>query len=230
MKTREDIYKFYHENSKNYESQLLHAPGRKYSDEVVRKNYTKTSLDISPVQQFTHKDMIVSSSRFFEGKAISKTQFFQIMHRNYFLTKHDSKYKSTTPSAGGLYPIEAYILILNVEDIPKGIYYYDKFSGSLIYLNELDLSFIPPVNLSIMDASFLVVFVSSMNDVINKYGSRGYRYVLIESGHIGQNFSLYCYKNNFKCCPVGGFYDTKLEEILNLGETEIPLYLYAIGV
>ena len=63
-----------------------------------------------------------------------------------------------------------------------------------------------------------------------KYGERGYRYILLEAGHIGQNICLVSETLGLKCCALGGTMDKNLEELLDIdGETESVVYGFAIG-
>jgi SagB-type dehydrogenase family enzyme len=45
----------------------------------------------------------------------------------------------TAPSAGGLYPIEHYVVVNDVEDLERGLYHYDVLGRSLERLAAGDL-------------------------------------------------------------------------------------------
>ncbi|PJC45591.1 hypothetical protein CO037_00750, partial [Candidatus Pacearchaeota archaeon CG_4_9_14_0_2_um_filter_30_8] len=62
-----------------------------------------------------------------------------------------------------------------------------------------------------------------------KYGLRAYPYSLIEAGHIGQNILLASSEIAIGACPVSGFVDKKVKEILDLIENEIPIYSISLG-
>jgi SagB-type dehydrogenase family enzyme len=64
----------------------------------------------------------------------------------------------------------------------------------------------------------------------NKYGERGYRYILLEAGHIGQNIYLVSEALGLKCCALGGTRDENLEELVDIdGVTESVVYALAVG-
>lgn len=46
--------------------------------------------------------------------------------------------KRTSPSGGGLHPVEAYPIVTSVEGIPPGIYHYNAGDHSLALIEELD--------------------------------------------------------------------------------------------
>ena len=44
----------------------------------------------------------------------------------------------TAPSAGALYPLEIYLVVGNVKDLPAGVYKYEPFKHILIKIKEGD--------------------------------------------------------------------------------------------
>lgn len=63
-----------------------------------------------------------------------------------------------------------------------------------------------------------------------KYGSRGFRYVLLEAGHVGQNIYLIASALKLKCCVIGGYLDKEINALLDLDpDQEIVLYLIALA-
>lgn len=136
------------------------------------------------------------------------------------------------PSAGARYPIEAYLLNNNVEELNKGLYHYNCKSNELESLLEKDLSLESSQIFGEAykgNPNFIVINgVISRTEV--KYGINAYRFALIESGHIGQNISLLAQKENLGCCALGGFDNDKLSKLLDINqEDEIPLYVFSLG-
>jgi SagB-type dehydrogenase family enzyme len=81
-------------------------------------------------------------------------------------------------------------------------------------------------------ASLLIFLTAVFWRTQNKYQERGYRFILQESGHIGQNIHLLCEALNLKCCALGGFRisDEQIEKLLNIdGVTESLVYTLVIG-
>ena len=79
-------------------------------------------------------------------------------------------------------------------------------------------------------ASVAVVMTGVFERNQQKYGERGYRQILIEAGHMGQNICLVAEALGLKCCPVTGAYDDKLEELLDVdGVSESFLYAIILG-
>ena len=64
----------------------------------------------------------------------------------------------------------------------------------------------------------------------NKYGERGYRYVLLEAGHVGQNLALAAEALGLRCAPLAGTRDETIETLLDIdGVTESLVYTLVFG-
>ena len=141
----------------------------------------------------------------------------------------------TAPSGGALYPIEIYLAVRNVINLPKGIYHYSVRDHSLELLKEGD--FHREIRKAAIDQEFVeeasVVFVlsASFPRITWKYSERGFRYAYLEAGHVSQNIYLEATALGLGTCAVGAFYDFKVNGLLGLdGIKEAALYLQTVGV
>jgi SagB-type dehydrogenase family enzyme len=138
------------------------------------------------------------------------------------------------PSAGALYPLEVYLVALDVLGLGPGLYHFDPFGPALEYLD-------PTVGLrSVQEmqgdpriaercASALVI-TAVMFRTRFKYGLRGYRFALLEAGHLAQNLLLGATALDLAALPVGGFVDDEVNAALGTdGVEEAPLYLLLLG-
>jgi SagB-type dehydrogenase family enzyme len=140
----------------------------------------------------------------------------------------------STPSAGALYPMEIYPVVNNVSGLKSGIYHYAVREHSLEFIKSGD--FRRQITKACLDQEMAgdaqVAFVLSciFSRVCYKYGERGYRYGLIEAGHIGQNIYLEATSLGLGAVAMGAFYDDKLNELLEIdGENEAAIYVLAVG-
>ncbi|GAI83952.1 unnamed protein product, partial [marine sediment metagenome] len=62
-----------------------------------------------------------------------------------------------------------------------------------------------------------------------KYGDRGIKYVHIEAGHAAQNLCLQAAAMELGVVTVGAFHDEQVVKVLNLPDTEQPLYIIPVG-
>lgn len=138
------------------------------------------------------------------------------------------------PSAGARYPIEVYPFVLMPGDVSGGIYHYDVRGHILEVLREKSFLpeeialFFPHQWIQGMSLALVMTAVFERNQM--KYGERGYRYMLIEAGHIGQNVCLLAEALGLQCCAVGGSNDEAIERSIGIdGRTESVVYTLVLG-
>lgn len=173
------------------------------------------------------------STREFSQKPITRKKLSSLLYFSTGLNKVNNAKHITRfyPSAGSRFPIECYLVALNCN-IPSGVYHYNVKCHSLEQLRiltsfEFD-NYFSQDWIKNSSAIFLLSAIFNRNTI--KYGNRGYRLTLIESGHIGQNISLVATALNMGYCPIGGFLDDNLNELLDLdGLDESIIYAFALG-
>lgn len=179
------------------------------------------------------------STRKFNSVKIDIHTLSDILHYSAGLVNIDTKNSINTtsrrpyPSAGARYPLEIYVVIINGERIKNGLYHYDVKDNKLEYLREFNIE--NWIDKAIQEnwakeSSAIFIITSVFERTTIKYKDRGYRYSLIEAGHLGQNIILTSMNLGFKSCPLGGFIDKEVIELLDLQLIkEIPLYMIAVG-
>ncbi len=135
------------------------------------------------------------------------------------------------PSGGALYPLELYVLTSRVEDLEPGLHHADPLRRALEKMpsteHERPLS---PYDELLDSAALLVAVTGVFWRSRFKYGLRGYRFTLLEAGHLGQNLLLAAAALDLAALPIGGFYDRRVERLLGVdGVNESALYLFAVG-
>jgi SagB-type dehydrogenase family enzyme len=139
-----------------------------------------------------------------------------------------------SPSAGGLYPLEIYPVLFHVAETEPGIYHYNVQEHTLesVRLGDHrgDLWLYTIRQELVKQASFLFVITGIPARLLWKYRERGYRYVLIEAGHVAQNMYLVGSAIGVGICTIGGFLDDQLCQLMFLdGVQEFPVYIVAGG-
>jgi SagB-type dehydrogenase family enzyme len=140
------------------------------------------------------------------------------------------------PSGGGLYPLELYFVVHNVENIESGVYHYSPLTHGLETIRKLEMSqqFLTELFLwqpYVGDASVIVLYAAILERSLRKYTDRGYRYLLLESGHVAQNVNLAAVSLGLGSLNLGGFLDDQIAALLDLNtDEEVPLYGTALGV
>ncbi len=140
-------------------------------------------------------------------------------------------YKRFYPSPGGRYPLEIFVLSLNTV-LTQGFYHYYVRNNSLekmFTFKKRDFDKITTIPW-VKKAGF-VIFISAVftrNSI--KYGDRGYRHILVEAGHMAQNFYLNAEANNLGICAIGGYIDDGINSLLELdGLEESVIYTLVVG-
>lgn len=137
------------------------------------------------------------------------------------------------PSGGARYPLEVYVVLYNNTELEKGIYHYNVKQHSLEILERGDFTKelqegLSPTWMSNANMTIFITSVFGRNQT--KYGERGYRLILAESGHLAQNVCLIASALNLGCCALGGYIDSVTNNMLDVdGVNESVIYSMIIG-
>lgn len=139
------------------------------------------------------------------------------------------------PSGGGLYPLELYVLCQRVRGLEGGVYHYVPLGHRLEVVRPDPL----PSHLTsemflgqpyLVKAAAFVLITAVVQRSLWKYEDRGYRYILLEAGHVAQNLNLCAEGLELASLNLGGFFDEDIMALLKLDQDrEIVLYGVALG-
>jgi SagB-type dehydrogenase family enzyme len=137
----------------------------------------------------------------------------------------DVSYKlRTAPSSGGLYPIETYLFVNSVTGLEPGLYHLDVEDWALEALRLGDVT--EEAYEGLMEqthtrtAAVNVVWTAVLPRCRNKYFERAYRYIWWDVGHISENLHLAASALGLGSCPMGAWYDGKINQSLGLDGVE----------
>lgn len=138
------------------------------------------------------------------------------------------------PSGGALYPVETYLLTRDDIGGYDGAFHYNPTEHALEHLWKLPDS-IEPRDLIRQsgDLSFtsLLVFTSVWQRSSAKYGDLAMLHALIEAGHMSQNILLVAESLGLQHCPLAGFEDDLISEVIDLRrDEESPIHSIALGM
>jgi SagB-type dehydrogenase family enzyme len=135
------------------------------------------------------------------------------------------------PSAGGLYPIELYPVILRGADLEPGIHHFDPCGRRLARIGQLgQVEECIYADGLLEGASLLLLLTAVLARTQDKYGERGYRLALLDAGHLGQNLLLAAEDLRLGAVAIGGFDDDGLAKLLQLDPAqEPPVHVLLIG-
>ena len=133
-------------------------------------------------------------------------------------------HKKNSPSGGGLHPIEAYLVVQNVDGVRPGLYRYRADSHDLVPLPDPER----PLRDFIMEsvgqqhwfanAHCLVALVPRFDRTFWKYRrhAKGYRVVTLEAGHLSQTLYLSATDLGLGAFITGAINEKHLERGLGL--------------
>jgi SagB-type dehydrogenase family enzyme len=140
----------------------------------------------------------------------------------------------TAPSAGGLYPIEHYVVANAVDGLEPGLYHYDVLGRALERLFAGDRRLL--VARAALDqpiaaeAQAVFVWTAVLERSRWKYGERFVRYVLLDAGHIAENVALAATALGLGTCQIAAFFDEEAAGILGVDpDSEPVVYMSTVG-
>ena len=233
----------FHENSKS--SIMINA----YESNVAYKVYPNAraiplvkndlNANLKSEDRFLNTIFARKSSRNFSSAGITMDVLSKLLSLScgQFINSDDLQVR-TYASAGARYPIEVYAVVLRADDLDKGIYHYNIADNTLEHIKKGDYAkdvrgFYRNQH-EHLDLNFpcLIVFSVIFDRSMDKYGEKGYRFALMDSGHMSQNFYLVAEYLNLGVVALGAGAesDDKLDEILSLvSSEENAFYSLAVG-
>jgi SagB-type dehydrogenase family enzyme len=140
----------------------------------------------------------------------------------------DAEGHRTAPSAGGLYPLELYVITA------QGFFHYDPQDHRVARHREGDLrrtlAHAALEQDAVREAPAVFVFAAVYARIAREYGhGRTARYVHLEVGHAAQNLLLQAVALGLGAVPIGAFDDKAVQQALSLPDDHAPVYLVAVG-
>ena len=169
------------------------------------------------------------SIRAYSGKALTLQEVSQLLWAAQGVTS--SRGYRRAPSAMASFPLQTYLIAVNVEGLGAGIY---RFKPSGHALEPLRLGdFRAELTYARMGGYFVqggaVYIVFSADPARTLSGDAGAKYVAMEAGHAAQNVYLQATALGLGTVVNGGFSAERTREILDLSPEEEPLYWMPVG-
>ena len=245
----------YHENTKlhpltlqqmmpttDYSNADLQAMSRAYKQYPYSQRVKLPAIESIDQNNRTFDEIISSrrSVRDFADLDLDLNDLSKLLHQSYGITgelpgKNGFRQSlRSAPSAGALYPAEIYISIRKVAGVEPGIYHYNVPNHELELLipgDPTDKVFeICCGQEHARQASVVILISGVLARTKLKYGERGYRYVLLDIGHLGQNLYLSCTALELSVMTTCGFFDDDANKLLRIdGVDETVMYVAFIG-
>jgi putative peptide maturation dehydrogenase len=177
---------------------------------LIRQRVTCRNWDTT--RALSAEDFATTLYRAFAARAVSDEPGITVMKR-------------AVPSAGGLHPTEAYLLVQNVEGVKPGLYHYHPINHALEPLGEVAAEDSQALALRIvagqrhfMKAHVVVVLASWFRRTFWKYRNhaKAYRAVILDAGHLSQTLYLAATERGLAAFITAAVNERDIEEIFGL--------------
>ena len=188
----------------------LHKPADSALEALIRKRVTCRNWDSS--KPLSAEDFASVLFRTFGARAVSDEPGITVMKR-------------AVPSAGGLHPTEAYLLVQNVEGVKPGLYHYHPIDHALEPLGDIAEDKSAELTLRIvagqrhfMKAHVVIVLASRFRRTFWKYRNhaKAYRAVILDAGHLSQMLYLAATERGLAAFITAAVNERNIEEIFGL--------------
>ena len=194
-----------------------------------------------PPSKYTFEDIVQQreSARGFGPDDIPLDWLAKVLFMSYGITRSNEgtifpRPFRAVPSGGALYPLEIYLYPFRVDGLEQGLYHYNSEAHLLNLLRSTDdksrllSAFVQPE--LVRNAAVLILITAIFSRTLFKYGDRGYRFVMIEAGHLAQNAILTAGGLGLNIAPVGGYMDREIDSYLGVdGLNESTIYALVLG-
>jgi SagB-type dehydrogenase family enzyme len=248
LEAKNSLYEIFHENTKlspltsrAYSAWILNFLRSHRAQQTIDQPYKIYTLmerrELPPVEARSELEQTIAarrSIRRFSGAPLGLEELARLLFFTYGRTDRRGPFRAVA-SGGALYPLELYVVALNVDGLEPGIYHYGVETGcldvvrpgeSLAALKQL----VAWEGIDIDNASLAIVVTAAFRRNTVKYLDRGYRLVLMEAGEVAQNLCLLATSMDLGACLLGGFNDDLLSDFLDIdGVDEAPLLPVLVG-
>ncbi len=238
------LYEQYHANSKLNARSVAESPSEQeieFSARSFRGRAGCTEIELPELQHSTF-DRLVHERRSRRDlfRRLDVSDVAAIVDGSYGVTAILREGEGPTfalrasPSAGALFPLDLFLVALNVSGLPASVYYFHPLRNSLVNVLGADAKRIAGSGFFdqpwIQGASAIILIGAAFGRLSWKYGERSYRLALLDAGHLGQNILLKAQDLDCPACAIGGFNDQLLAEELTLdGVTEAIVHVIGLG-
>jgi SagB-type dehydrogenase family enzyme len=223
-----------------YNEDILYNPqsyGKFKKKQLTRKFQGATGEKVPLAQPYPFPSYLQerkSHRKFNENEKIPLVYISQLLSvfRQRELDHHIQYYY---PSAGGLYPIDIFLYVKEdrIEQLRKGIYYYNPIDNSLSLVNgdcviTEDAHFY--TNKSIFNSSATSIYmIYNAEATMPKYGGSGYLYACIDTGIMISTMVHVAEMLNIGTCSIGEMEFETIKDQFKLNHKQVLIHTVELG-
>lgn len=173
------------------------------------------------------------STRAYSGEPLTLDELKQLLDFTYQPQHYIEQNLDGSPDYFDLNLVETFVAVSGVTDLEEGCYYYapkaQEFRQIRFKNFRRELHFLCLGQDLGRDASAIVFHTADLKRAIEQYGDRGYRYLHMDAGHLGQRLNLAAIHLGLGVSGIGGFFDDQVNEVLGIPQDEAVLYITTLG-
>lgn len=171
------------------------------------------------------------TERAFSDRPLTIDELAKLVQLGGGVTKQQAVPRRAAPSPGGLYAVEMYPLVFSAHELAPAVYHYTALEHALELVRPIcgidAAKEFMPSELFAARPTLMIALTVVFSRVQMKYLERGYRFALLEAGHIAQNLLLASTAMDLGATPLGGFWDEPFNDLLGLDPTDEAV-VYAV--
>jgi len=173
------------------------------------------------------------STRLYTGADLSLAELKALLNFTYQPQDYRDRGLDPEPDYFDLSLLETFIVVLGVEGLEEGCYYYAPKGQELRQIRfknfRREMHYLCLGQDLGRDAGAVVFHTADLNRAIARYGDRVYRYLHLDAGHLGQRLNLAAIHLGLGVSGIGGFYDNLVNEVLGIPSEEAVIYITTLG-
>ena len=225
---------------KSLEQSQLDHPSSASSSQYGFPFGNNVSMEVAPIvwgdglEHLTKAMLHRRSTRRYRGAAISLDPLRQLLDFTYHPENYSAQGFDAQPDYFDLSLIQTFIVVLGVNNLDTGCYYYDSAANTLRQVRfkhfRRELHHLCLGQTLGRDASVAIIHTANLKTAIERHCDRAYRYLHMDAGHLGQRVNLAATRLDLGVSGIAGFFDDQVNDVLGIPEDEAVLYITTVGV
>lgn len=173
------------------------------------------------------------STRSYTGEDLTLEELKSLLNFTYQPQDYVAQGLDGEPDYFALDLVETFIAVSGVQDLEAGCYYYAPQAQELRQIRfknfRRELHYLCLGQELGKDAAAVIFHTADLTKAIAKYGDRAYRYLHLDAGHLGQRLNLAAIRLKLGVSGIGGFFDDRVNQVLDIPQEEAVIYLTTLG-
>ncbi len=173
------------------------------------------------------------STRSFNGGELTLNELKALLDFTYHPEHYIEQHLDHNPDYCDVNLVETFIVVSGVQGLEDGCYYYAPHLQELRQIRfknfRHELHFLCLGQELGRDAAAVVFHTADLEEAIEQWGDRAYRYLHLDAGHLGQRLNLAAVRMGIGVSGIAGFFDDRVNETLGIPTDEAVLYITTLG-